>query len=267
MDYIRSKEMMQYQGNKVVCTVCGSSFNSFAPVYAGLRPSNQNKVATEKNTNTNELKSVVINDTSRCPNCGSLERHRLLWEYLHKKTSLFDSQKKLLLEFAPVDIFFDLFSSKLQISYFPCDIKPGHPKYYKVTDKIIQADITKLQFSDNFFDVVLCSHVLEHVIDDRKAMSEMYRVMKKGAWAIIQVPLDHSREFTYEDFSITSFEGREQAFGLGDHVRIYGKDLTKRLASAGFKVTEVDYVSTFSREEITRYGFDPYEILYLCEKV
>ena len=54
---------------------------------------------------------------------------------------------------------------------------------------VVKVDITNILYEDNSFDVILCSHVLEHVIDDQKAMRELFRVLKPGGWAILQVPI------------------------------------------------------------------------------
>jgi ubiquinone/menaquinone biosynthesis C-methylase UbiE len=132
--------------------------------------------------------------------------------------------------------------------------------------KIIKADITNIPFEDNSFDIIICNHVLEHIPDDRLAMSELYRVMKKGAWAILQVPIDYNRETTYEDFTITTPEGREKFFGQNDHVRIYGRDYPDRLKSVGFSVMEDDFIKSFSEEEISKFVFTPSELIYFCKK-
>ena len=219
-----------------------------------------------KSGNQDDLKCLTQNENARCPNCNSLERHRLLWIYLYDRTGIFDNNQKRLLEFAPDEFFFNAFKNQEPIEYFPCDLDPAKQKFANYDGSILKEDITSLSFADNFFDFILCSHVLEHVADDELAMSELLRVLKKAGQAIIQVPVDYTREKTYEDFSITSEEGRQKAFGQKDHVRWYGKDFKERLEKAGFVVTEDKYVFSFSPSDIARYGFDKYEIIYHCEK-
>jgi len=102
----------------------------------------------------------------------------------------------------------------------------------------IKMDIHNIQFKDNTFDVIFCNHVLEHVDNDLKAMSEIYRVLKKNGWAIIQSPQNWDLETTYENKSIIEPREREKHFGQADHLRIYGKDYGKRLSSIGFTVEE-----------------------------
>ena len=123
-----------------------------------------------------------------------------------------------------------------------------------------------MPFESNSVDVVLCSHVLEHIPEDNKAMSEFYRVIKNDGWAILQVPVDYTRAETYEDFSITDPGDREKAFGQHDHVRWYGRDYKNRLANVGFTVTEDDYVKSFSTEELFKFGLMSSELIYHCGK-
>ena len=111
-------------------------------------------------------------------------------------------------------------------------------------------DITDIPFEKDTFDFILCNHVLEHVPDDKLAMSELYRVMKKGGNGIFQVPIDYGRATTYEDWTITTPEERKKAFGQHDHVRWYGQDYKLRLHEAGFSVHEDDFVKKFSSEDI-----------------
>jgi len=96
-------------------------------------------------------------------------------------------------------------------------------------------DITDLRFPDNHFDCIICNHVLEHVPEDKKAMAELFRVLKPGGWASLQVPIKLESETTDEDPGANAAE-RERRFGQHDHVRVYGLDYLKRLTTAGFEV-------------------------------
>jgi SAM-dependent methyltransferase len=185
--------------------------------------------------------------------------------YFKDKTDLFDTTVKRILHFAPEKAFYDILSEINTVEYVPCDLFPKHYNYNgKVS--ISKVDITEIPFDDNSFDVALCNHVLEHIPDDKLAMSELYRVMKKGAWAVLQVPIDYGRESTYEDFTITTPEEREKHFGQGDHVRWYGRDYKSRLESVGFNVTEDDYATNFSAQDSYKFGINPSELIYFCEK-
>jgi len=97
---------------------------------------------------------------------------------------------------APEQCFLDIFKDLENLDYTTADL------YSPIVD--VKADILKLPFSDNSFDIVLCNHVLEHIEDDAKAMSELYRVLKLGGIGIFQIPQDLNLEKTFEDFSITN---------------------------------------------------------------
>ena len=125
----------------------------------------------------------------------------------------------------------------------------------------VKADILDLPFEDESFDIIFCNHVLEHIEDDTKAMSELYRVMKKGGWGIFQVPMKNSLEKSYEDFSIKDPKERQKHFGQYDHVRWYGMDYFERLKNAGFQTDINFYSRTFSVEDRKRFGLIENEIL------
>jgi len=95
---------------------------------------------------------------------------------------------------------------------------------------------------------------LEHIPDHNKAISELYRILKKGGILIAQVPIDFSKEKTFEDSNITNNKERNKIFGQYDHVRIYGKDYYDRLKSVGFEATGIDYINKISKEEIQKFG-------------
>ena len=165
------------------------------------------------------------------PSTLSLERHRLLWLYLKNETVLFEKKLKLL-HFAPEQAFYKRFKKLRNIQYDTIDINSPLAK--------IKADICDLPIKENTYDFILCNHVLEHVLDDNKAMSELYRVLKKGGTGIFQVPIDMKREKTFQDDSITDKLERNKIFGQYDHVRVYGKDYFNKLEDTGFKVQQID---------------------------
>lgn len=130
----------------------------------------------------------------------------------------------------------------------------------------VKVDITHLPFDDHDFDAVVCLHVLEHIPDDRRAMSEIFRVMKPGSWAIMMVPMDKSRPTTLEDPTIVSPQERLRLYGQEDHVRFYGADFTERLRQAGFTVTIDGYAGELSPETVRAYALDATEDIFLCRK-
>lgn len=130
----------------------------------------------------------------------------------------------------------------------------------------MKADICDLPFEDNSYDFILCNHVLEHISDDTKAMQELYRVLKKGGTAILQIPQDLEREKTFEDDSITDPKERAKIFGQYDHVRVYGRDFFDKLREIGFSVEEVDYTQNLIPEIIDKFRLTQGEIIPVCRK-
>jgi predicted SAM-dependent methyltransferase len=225
-----------YIGNQVICPCCEGHFRTFISYrnYGG------------------KLREKAI-----CPRCSSVERHRLLWLYLKNKTNLFTKNLKVL-HFAPEYYFQKRFASLEKLDYVSVDLASPLAE--------VKMDITSISYGDNFFDVILCNHVLEHIPDDRKAMQELFRVLKPGGWAILQVPIDLNLEQTFEDPSIVSPEDRERLFGQYDHVRLYGRDYKNKLEQAGFQVKVDEYVRSLGTEIIKKYGLKETEDIYFCTK-
>ena len=143
------------------------------------------------------------------------------------------------------------------VDYLSLDLNPDAA--------LMQGDITDLPFGDEEFDVVICSHVLEHILDDAKAMSEIFRVMSPGAKAYVMVPQDLDREATYEDETVVTPEARKREFGQDDHVRIYGRDFIQRLQSAGFSVGKVHTPDVADEATCDKYGLGE-DTIFVCTK-
>ncbi|WP_298354092.1 class I SAM-dependent methyltransferase [Runella sp.] len=223
-----------YSGKGVECSVCGSEFRKFLPYGRSGR------------------------DNALCPNCLALERHRLMYLHLQRKTNFFKDNLKLL-HVAPEYCFIDRFEKMKNLDYITADIESPLAK--------VKMDIHQIPFEDNTFDVAFCNHVMEHVDDDIKAMSELYRVLKPGGWAIIQSPQDWSRATTFEDPTITDPKEREKHYWQDDHLRLFGRDYGKRLEKGGFKVTEDRFVmNELTPEEVKRFALPANEVIYFCRK-
>src|SRR5690606_8083829 len=186
------------------------------------------------------------------PSTLSLERHRLLWLYLKEKTDFFTAPHKVL-HFAPEQAFYKRFRNQKNLDYTTTDLNSP------LAD--VKADICDLPFADNSFDFILCNHVLEHIPDDTKAMQELYRILKSGGTAILQIPQDLERSKTFEDDSITDPKERAKIFGQYDHVRVYGRDYFEKLRKIGFEVEEVDYTNQLAPEVIDEYRLAKGEII------
>ena len=192
------------------------------------------------------------------PGTFSLERHRLFWIYLKNETDFFSATKKKVLHFAPEQAFVSQFKKIKNLEYTTTDLKSP------LAD--VKADICNLPFKDNEFDYIFCNHVLEHIPDDTKAMSELFRVLAPNGIGIFQIPQDLSREVTFEDHSITDPKERAKIFGQYDHVRVYGRDYFEKLRKNGFDVTAVDYTKKLSKEEIEQYRLAQGELIPVCRK-
>lgn len=191
------------------------------------------------------------------PSTLSLERHRLLWLYLKNETDLFTKPQRLL-HFAPEQAFYKRFKDMDHLDYTTTDLNSPLAE--------VKADICNLPFESNSFDVILCNHVLEHIPEDKKALSELYRVLKPGGYGIFQVPQERDRAVTFEDNTITDKKNRAKIFGQYDHIRVYGNDYFDRLRAIGFVVNEVDYTSTMSASDIDKYRLAKGEIIPVVTK-
>lgn len=192
---------------------------------------------------------------STCPWCASQPRHRSFLLYF--KTILPTKEQVKLLHFAPEKYLTNFFKKYPNIQYLSVDINARRA--------MRQEDITHISFPENSFDFILCSHVLEHVPEDHKGMQELYRVLSPGWKAIIDVPIDFSREETYEDRSIVGAAERTKAYWQWDHVRLYGKDFPNKLADVGFLVKSDTFILSQSGETIQYFGLMNTPI-YVCQK-
>lgn len=197
-----------------------------------------------------------IRENALCPGTLSLERHRLLWLYLERETSFLTDSIKVL-HVAPEQVFYQKFRSFSHWDYTTTDL------YSPLAD--VKADLCKLPFEDHVYDLILCNHVLEHIPDHLQALSELYRVLKKGGTLIAQVPLDLNREKTFEDPTITDPQERSRIFGQYDHVRIYGKDYSDFLNQTGFSSQCIPYTEQLTKKEIDTYALQ-YDSIPVAKK-
>jgi len=226
---------LAYSGNAVMCPVCENQFRKFLP-YGRFK----------------------VRENALCPNCLALERHRLIWLYLKEKTDFFTAPKDVL-HIAPESCFIDRFEKLHGNRYITADVESPWAK--------VKMDIHEIPFPENQFDVILCNHVLEHVQDDLVAMKEIYRVLKPGGYAILQVPFFAPiPETTLEDNSITDPQEREKVFGQNDHVRKYGKDYAARIERSGLKAHADTFVNDLMPETRERFKLPSNEILYIGVK-
>jgi SAM-dependent methyltransferase len=209
----------RHRGDAVECPCCGSSFSRFLP-HRGRQQ-------------------------AKCPRCGSLERHRVLWLFLERETDLFE-RRGAMLHIAPEYALQRRLSRLPGLRYVTGDLDSPLADHH--------LDVMDLPFPAASFDFLICNHVLEHVADDRRAMAEIHRVLAPGGWAILMCPVDRRRETTLEDPSARSPQERHRLFGQGDHLRLYGSDYADRLAAAGFAVRAERYADSFDSSSAARCG-------------
>jgi SAM-dependent methyltransferase len=216
-------------GSRVACPCCDRRFRKFARFH-GL--------------------------DDQCPSCGSLMRHRAITLFLRDVLHVPETGGHLL-HVGPGGGMRNWFLGLPSVRYVSVDIDP------QVAD--VQADVTDLPFRDESFDLLVCLHVLEHVPDDRKAIAELFRVLRPGGQAVIQLPPSPFEE-TLEDERVTSPAERERLFGQYDHVRLAGADYLQRLEEPGFQVTREDHAAELDLDARTLYEVHPGEPFYLCVK-
>lgn len=183
------------------------------------------------------------NNDLLCPKCGSLARDRRLWQILNEKYS---KPNISVLDFSPSRTLYRNWKKEVDLKYISSDLSDNF-----IAD--VAYDITNIPQEKEQFDLIICYHILEHVIDDAKAISELHRVLKPNGTVILQTPFKEGA--MYEDYTITSEADRLVHFGQIDHVRYYNVDgLKKRLENAGLKVQvnryEKDSYMGFSNEVI-----------------
>ncbi|MCB0464729.1 MAG: methyltransferase domain-containing protein [Aequorivita sp.] len=179
-----------------------------------------------------------------CPFCGSRSRTRRLYSFLKEN----DLIRGKVLHFSPSRSLHRLLKKNPNIDYFSTDYEDEFLADYKY-------DITQIPLEKDFFDLIICYHILEHIEDDKKAMEELHRVLKPNGICVIQTPFKDGE--IYEDFSKKTPKERLEAFGQEDHVRIYSAEgLQQRLKENGFQDIEI---KTFPSNE--RYGFMEEKVL------
>jgi SAM-dependent methyltransferase len=217
---IRAVSAVTYAGRRVYCPCCQRQLRKFK----------------SSDADTNHI----------CPACGSLERQRLLMLYITRHTAVL-SQRLRMLHFAPEHCLYDRFRRARLLEYITADISD-----MPLVD--VRLDITDMSCPDASFDVIICSHVLEHVDDDAQALRELRRVLRPGGQLFLQHPIDPSLDRTFEGPWITDPDDRAEAFGQADHVRRYGGDFIQRVRAAGLAVRHVPLVDELPTETVDRFG-------------
>lgn len=221
-----------FSGKRRYCPICENSIRQFRPF--GLPPRHE----------------------AWCPICGSLERHRLAWLVLGQETDMFDGQPRKMLHVAPEPIIEQRLRRIEGLDYLSLDLSDPRA--------MMQADLANIPLPEHSFDLFYCSHVLEHIPQDREAMRELFRVLKPGGWGIVQVPVQNEK--TVEDPTVVCPKERAMLFGQEDHVRRYGPDVKARLMEAGFQVQSIAPAGLASAKDCVWLGIEDNEALFLCTR-
>ncbi len=198
-------------------------------------------------------------DHFECPRCGGHDRERHLLLYLRESGLLAEAGGKAVLHFAPERRLSVKIRAAAPSRYVQCDLFPP-------SAEVVRADLLDLPFEDETFDMLIASHVLEHVGDDRRAAAEIGRVLRPGGSAILQTPFSAQLETTWEDAGIRSATARLQAYGQEDHVRLFGRDIFDRIASSGLIPQVKSHADLLAAFDADRFGVNPAEPFFLFRK-
>ena len=229
-----------YLGKGKQCPLCGCQRRKFLP-YGYVTP----------------------RENALCPNCLSLERHRLLWLWLVRESDIGRGAMALpkMLHIAPEVALMRKFKKMYASTpdrYITADLESP------LAD--MHFDVQQIPLEAESFDAIICNHIMEHVEDDGKALRELYRIMRRGGWGVILSPVELEREKTFEDDTITDPAERTRIFGQYDHRRIYGRDYAARLREAGFEVYDIDYKNELSKAEQELYALPADHLYIVCKQ-
>ena len=242
-----------YMGSKFHCCVCDHSVRTMFTAGYGF------PVLSELDVVGGE---TIADDV--CPVCFGNSRTRLLSCYLQRECGIETTSVPVrVLHIAPEHGIAARLMRNPLVSYVAGDL---FPEKYADLPLLVRCDVTALGFPAASFDVVICSHVLEHVPDDQLAMRELARVLAPGGKAILQTPVSAALSVTLEDVTLADPAERERRFGQNDHVRIYGADYTTRLARNGFGVEVFEPAAHWGADAVAAMKLNPRERVYVGHK-
>lgn len=232
------------------CVACGRRVGRFLP-YRGGAPTLPKLPAV--------LASIGSDvDQFECPRCGAHDRERHLLMYF-RALGLFEAMPAIrILHFAPEPHLSRWIVAAAPAGYVKCDLHPTAADVQRV-------DMEAMPFADATFDLVIANHVLEHVDDDLRALREIRRVLRPGGRAVLQTPYCAALHATWSDPGIATDAARLQAYGQEDHVRLFGRDIFQRFASAGLRARVQSHAELLPGLDATEYGVNPAEPLFLFE--
>lgn len=239
-------------GSKRKCYICGNTFNTFTKFRGGSKGKSQ----------FFEILDVVGSDFDNfgCMYCGCHDRERHLFMFFDKLMLWQRMRNGKILHFAPEKHLQFKISQQAPIEYVKADL-------YPINDDVQQIDATSIPYSNSTFDFLIANHILEHIPDFHKALSEFHRVLKPGGIAILQTPFSRLLKSNFEDEGIDSDELRLFFHGQEDHVRTFGEhQFLKSLEDAGFSLRLEKHEDHFDANAAYYYGVPIKEDLIMMEK-
>lgn len=238
-------------GGGAFCTACGSHIGRFLPYRTGWKGAPLLMISLE----------MIGSDLDRfsCPKCGSHDRERHLMLYFEKLGIWEKFNGARILHFAPEPRLSEKISACQPANYILADLYPTASNIQKI-------DIHNIPFEADFFDLVICNHVLEHVADDQKALTEICRVLKKGGLAILQTPYSAKLKTTFSDPGIDTDDLRLKIYGQEDHVRLFGADIVSRFESCGLTSRLARHETALAHIRSELFGVNEKEPFFMFEK-
>ncbi|MBK9284925.1 MAG: methyltransferase domain-containing protein [Sphingobacteriaceae bacterium] len=244
---IKSIEYLFYLGNNYSCPVCVIKLKKFKTYGGSYSIKGQNIDHTTPNYS--------------CPKCGSGIRHRLIMAFLKQNHDKLLSGRRKILHFAPEKYITNFFNHYSNIEYIQADIDPTKFK------NAIKQDITNITLPLNSIDGIICIHVLEHIYEDLIAIQQLNKVLKPGGWLLLVLPI--YGDVTFEIPNLTAKE-REVQYGIDEHMRLNGLDITRKLEDEGFEVTVIsteNIVGDYFDKKIKTPHSESDKYLFYCTKV
>lgn len=198
-------------------------------------------------------------DQFECPRCGSHDRERHLFMYMQATGMFAAAQDKKILHFAPEKRLAKRLIAEQPGSYVRCDLYPQ-------SVDVIRMDMLAMDVPSDSVDLLIANHVLEHVSDYQRALSEILRVLKPEGYAILQTPYAKGLDVTWQDPGIDNDDARLEAYGQKDHVRLFGKDIFARIEAAGFESCVLEHSNVLRGTDPKVFGVNPKEPFFLFRK-
>lgn len=247
--FIFISETRSALGDKRECYICGKRLDFFMPYRSGFKSEFVKKF---------DIVGGRI-DNFWCIYCRSHSRERHLFMFFDKLGLWEQFQNKKMLHIAPEKNIREEIEKLKLAKYILGDLNP-------LSKDVEKIDITNIKYPDNYFDFIICNHVLEHVVDDTEALNEISRVLVSGGRAVLQTPFSPVIEHTFENSNFNTDKLRLEYYGQEDHVRIYGKDFFAKIENAGFDLQITKNNNHFSMEDCDYYGVEYNEDLILVKK-